>query len=110
MGRRAELSGLGDIGRLAGRVDTGEAARPVEDGGPEQETNLADNSHATKAGNCVRTRTLAAHPYLGRPGRIAGTREPVIASTPFIVAYRVADDRTEILAVFHGARIWPDAF
>lgn len=58
----------------------------------------------------ARTRTLLAHPYLGRPGRVADTRELVITSTPFIVAYRIIDDRVEILAVFHGARIWPDTF
>ena len=58
----------------------------------------------------ARTRTLASRPYLGRPGRVAGTRELVIASTPFIVVYRVIDDRLEVLAVFHGARIWPNSF
>jgi len=54
--------------------------------------------------------TLATHPYIGRPGRVTDTRELVVTSTPFIVAYRVVDDRIEILAVFHSARIWPDAF
>jgi toxin ParE1/3/4 len=57
-----------------------------------------------------KVRTLAIHPYLGRPGRIAGTRELVVASTPFIVAYRLVGDRAEILAVIHSARIWPEAF
>jgi addiction module RelE/StbE family toxin len=58
----------------------------------------------------TRTRTLASHPYLGRPGRVANTRELVVTSTPFIVAYRVVSDRAEILAVFHSARRWPDNF
>ena len=58
----------------------------------------------------ARTKSLAAHPYLGRPGRVTNTRELVVTSTPFIVAYRVVDDRIEILAVFHGARRWPDTF
>jgi addiction module RelE/StbE family toxin len=58
----------------------------------------------------ARTQTLASHPYLGRPGRVANTRELVVISTPFIVAYRVVGDRTEILAVFHSARRWPDSF
>jgi len=57
-----------------------------------------------------RIRDLVAHPYLGRPGRVPDTRELVITSTPFIVAYRIVEDRAEILAVFHGARIWPDTF
>jgi toxin ParE1/3/4 len=53
---------------------------------------------------------LAQHPHIGRMGRIKGTREFVVPATPFIVAYRVRDDRVEVLAVFHGARLWPDRF
>ena len=52
--------------------------------------------------------TLCDHPHLGRPGRVAGTRELVIAETPYVVPYRVVDDGVEILAVIHGARRWPD--
>ena len=51
---------------------------------------------------------LRDHPRLGRMGRIAGTRELVIAETPYIVPYRVADGDIQILAVIHGARRWPD--
>ena len=58
----------------------------------------------------ARTKSLATHTYLGRPGRVTNTRELVVTSTPFIVAYRVVGDRTEILAVFHGARRWRDTF
>lgn len=53
-------------------------------------------------------RLLAANPFIGRLGEIAGTRELVMPGTPYIVAYRVADDRVEILFVQHGAREWPD--
>ena len=52
---------------------------------------------------------LRDHPHLGRPGRLTGTRELVVAGTPYIVPYRVRGDEVEILAVFHGARRWPDA-
>lgn len=51
---------------------------------------------------------LADLPNLGRPGRVAGTRELVIPQTPFIVPYRVKTDRLEIIAVFHGRQRWPD--
>ena len=51
---------------------------------------------------------LRDHPHLGRAGRIAGTRELVIAETPYIVPYRVVDNDIQILAVIHGARRWPD--
>lgn len=51
---------------------------------------------------------LASHPHLGRPGRVAQTRELVVADTPYIAPYRVPGDEVQILAVFHGARRWPD--
>jgi len=57
-----------------------------------------------------RVGALASAPGIGRPGRVSGTRELVLAGTPYLVPYRVKDDRIEILAVFHGARKWPDRF
>ena len=48
---------------------------------------------------------LAASPALGRPGRVAGTRELVIPRTPYIVPYRV---KVEIITILHGAQRWPD--
>ena len=53
---------------------------------------------------------LGSHPSLGRPGRVAGTRELVVSGTPFIVPYRVRDQTVEIICVFHSARRWPDRF
>jgi toxin ParE1/3/4 len=53
---------------------------------------------------------LPDHPASGRPGRVAGTRELVIGGTPFVVPYRVRDDRVEILAIFHTSLRWPDGF
>jgi addiction module RelE/StbE family toxin len=53
---------------------------------------------------------LAAFPMSGRAGRVAGTRELVIANTPFIAAYAVDHDRIVILAIYHGAQRWPEAF
>jgi toxin ParE1/3/4 len=55
-----------------------------------------------------RTAALGVHPQLGRAGRVAETRELVVAGTPYIVAYRVRLGDIEVLAVFHGARRWPD--
>lgn len=54
--------------------------------------------------------SLAQYPDRGRPGRVMGTRELVITSTPFVVAYRVGGEHVDILAVMHGARQWPSAF
>ena len=57
-----------------------------------------------------RVGTLTEFPHSGRPGRLVETRELVIIGTPFIVPYRVRDEAVDILAVFHGARRWPEAF
>jgi len=51
---------------------------------------------------------LTAHPSMGRPGRVDGTRELVIAGTPYLVAYPVEAKAVVILAVIHGAQRWPD--
>ncbi len=52
-------------------------------------------------------RRLADHPRSGRPGRIMGTRELVVPDLPYIVAYRIRQDRVQILRVLHTARKWP---
>ncbi|HVJ06407.1 MAG TPA: type II toxin-antitoxin system RelE/ParE family toxin [Candidatus Saccharimonadales bacterium] len=46
----------------------------------------------------------------GRPGRVPGTRELAIPSTPFIAAYAVQKGRIVILALYHGAQRWPESF
>jgi toxin ParE1/3/4 len=53
---------------------------------------------------------LQSHPEIGRPGRVIGTRELVIPDTPFIIPYRVAHERLELIAVFHGRQKWPTKF
>jgi toxin ParE1/3/4 len=50
---------------------------------------------------------LAAHPEMGRPGRVLGTREVVIPNTPYIIPYRIRRERLELIAVFHGGQRWP---
>ena len=50
---------------------------------------------------------LQRNPALGRPGRVAGTRELVVPGTPYIVPYRIRDNEIHVLRVFHGARKWP---
>lgn len=53
--------------------------------------------------------SLIDFPRRGRPGRIVGTRELVVARTPYIVAYRAADDTVLMLRILHGAQRWPDS-
>jgi toxin ParE1/3/4 len=53
---------------------------------------------------------LFTHPNMGRQGRVPGTRELVITQFPYILPYRVRENRVEILRVFHTARKWPTDF
>ena len=53
---------------------------------------------------------LEAFPMSGRTGRVPGTRELVIANTPFIAAYTIQKARIVILAIYHGAQQWLQAF
>jgi len=50
---------------------------------------------------------LAQHPAMGRPGRVARTRELVVTGTPYILPYRVTAGVLEVLRVLHASRKWP---
>jgi toxin ParE1/3/4 len=50
---------------------------------------------------------LIEQPGLGRPGRVPGTRELIVAKTRYIVPYRVRGQSVEILRVFHTSRRLP---
>lgn len=86
-------------------------------------TALADIEHVRRylvevAGPTIASRVLqridraiqrlTSFPESAPPGRIVGTRELLVAKTPFIVAYRIRGTDVEILAVVHHARCWPD--
>lgn len=45
---------------------------------------------------------LAASAAIGRPGRVADTRELIISGTPYIVPYRVKGDVVQIITVLHS--------
>jgi toxin ParE1/3/4 len=49
---------------------------------------------------------ISRHPDMGRPGRIADTREYVIGRRYFLL-YRTKGDVLEIMAVIHTSRQWP---
>lgn len=49
---------------------------------------------------------LAGTPRMGRPGKIAGTRE-LIPHASYRLVYEVEDDRVLVLALIHTARRWP---
>jgi addiction module RelE/StbE family toxin len=56
-----------------------------------------------------RAGTLSAFPYLGKTGRVKGTRELPLTPLPYIIVYRALDpvDAVEIVSVIHAAQCWP---
>ncbi|MBA2351020.1 MAG: type II toxin-antitoxin system RelE/ParE family toxin [Pseudomonadota bacterium] len=54
------------------------------------------------------TEALSIQPAIGRPGRVAGTREFIMAGLPYILPYRVRGSDVEILRVLHTSRRWPE--
>lgn len=50
---------------------------------------------------------LSKHPTIGGPGRLEGTRELIVADTPFIVPYRIKNEIIQILRVLHHSQKWP---
>ena len=50
---------------------------------------------------------LGDQPGIGRPGRVAGTRELVIADLPYILPYAEKEGVVFILRVIHTSMRWP---
>lgn len=48
----------------------------------------------------------------GRPGRVVGTYEKIVAKLPYIIAYSIAEaggrEMISIVRVIHTSRDWPD--
>ncbi len=51
---------------------------------------------------------LENFPFLGRDGRVDGTREIIVPRTPFIIVYSLADEYyIDIDRIFHGRQQYP---
>jgi len=72
---------------------------------------IAQDSPAMAAGVVSRLRAAALgleqFPHRGRIGSLTGTRELVVARTPYLLVYRIDGDEVVILRVRHGAQHWP---
>jgi toxin ParE1/3/4 len=53
------------------------------------------------------TQMLEEMPEMGRPGRVAYSRELVIAGTSYIAVYRIRSGYVEIFRFVHGAQKYP---
>jgi len=49
---------------------------------------------------------LALQPYVGRPGRVQGTRELIVSNLPYILPYIQKGNTIYILRVMH-TMVWP---
>jgi len=72
----------------------------VRQDNPQAARQLADTIYQCCA-------DLPLFPNRGRRGRVASTREFVLAPLPFIVVYRVKAEAVEIVRIYHGAQNWP---
>jgi len=55
----------------------------------------------------ARIRLLVTSPLQARPGRVEGTRELLVAGTPYLVIYAVEGETVTILNVLHTRQKWP---
>lgn len=53
-----------------------------------------------------KARNLVDHPAIGRPGRVAGTREFIVHRN-YILVYDLTGEAVRILRVLHARRQWP---
>ena len=60
--------------------------------------------HSTMRKLYGKIRALTATPFIGRPGRIEGTRELLFAPMPYIAVYRVRDEAIEIWRIWHTSQ------
>ena len=51
---------------------------------------------------------LEKYPFMGKSGRVEGTRELIISNSPYILIYRVKEESVEILRILHTSKRYPE--
>ena len=92
MSRRAD-------GNTAARFDLRSIVDHISDNNPQAARALVDQIE-------MRADRLSDNPKMGRPGRIAGTRELVVHPN-YMLVYAESFGIVTILRVLHAARQWP---
>lgn len=82
------------------KVDLAEIFDFILQDRPQAAVEVLDNIEQTAL-------RLVEHPGMGRPGRVANTREIVVPGLPWILPYLNEPDTITILRVLHTARKWP---
>lgn len=85
---------------------------------PEAEADFAHlleyiSQDSPRAATTVGERVLATAerlvqtPYIGRSGRLPGTRELPVSRTKYVLVYRITQAEVAIVRILHGAQDWP---
>jgi len=71
--------------------------------------NISDDDPDAALRVCDRieesTAKLSEFPYMGRMGRVSGTREKVVSGLPYIVVYEIVTDEIGIMTVRHTRQL-----
>ena len=51
---------------------------------------------------------LENYPFMGKSGRVDGTRELIISNSPYMIIYRVKEETVEILRILHTSKRYPE--
>lgn len=74
----------------------------------EESGLISPEQPAFVIGRIETTITEMAHfPLSGRAGRLRGTREWVVARTPYTIIYRPMQGVVVVVSIVHGKQDWP---
>ncbi|MFN5954008.1 MAG: type II toxin-antitoxin system RelE/ParE family toxin [Dolichospermum sp.] len=51
---------------------------------------------------------LQKYPFMGKNGRVEGTKELIISNSPYILIYRVKEESVEVLRILHTSKRYPE--